>query len=327
MPNARDKAANEKALAAFKAAFLRLRATKENEEQQERDRLAMQQRFDRDALRIRSRGMGRRAREEAKRLLELLHRRQHRDLEDALRKVAQNTWEQDESVRVWRGRLPSASLPPSAAVAFQDAEALERWNARVGHMMDDEFIEFVRTSHLPTLHRPGGTPEFDEVMEIPATQDRIRTIRTSHNAVLQRALGAALSPVAKGRKPSSKPSVGEVANLRAEVRTLLKAAKVASRGELTYQLGVAAIVDRLLPDVPPAERDELKKDIGRYAVPLSRATAAIVARVLKISKDDALRGPRSKSPRKRRRSMTITADLDRVEHVREARRRGSPKKH
>jgi hypothetical protein len=320
MAKRHERAQREKAFRQLNAAWKRHQLNVERDHRGRHKALRDRQRLERTALLFELRTRSREERRLAARIIDLLHTRQHRDLEDSFRAEVVARAKQDTSIG---DVIPSEYLSPRAAIDLHDETALARWNEYVGGLSNPEFVYLLRQSHEPTLHRPVGVLPFEEVMLIPAVQERITSIRASQDSQLQKAVGAAWMPPARGRKRSAVPPAEDKVALRTQIGQELRQLRTESLSDYSYTVAVMGILERYLPQMDPTARHALAGEIGRHSVKLSLATAEIVSRVLGISRDRALRAPRPKpSGRLRRAPRVIVGDLERIEHAQAARRRG-----
>lgn len=251
--------------------------------------------------------------------LDLLHRRQYRDLYDRVR--ASKTQAQAQS-----GAPAGWSLQtPRAAYALGDQRSIDAWNQRIDALDDAEFLRWLALSHKPIIDRPIDIPEHDDLLALEATKHRIEAICASRDAKKQKALQHALVPVSRGRRPRAlDESALERARVdRAALTREIQKLQGSFTGAVTYQSDIRDIIDRELSGCPESERKKLAEQLssarfGRLLVPPSAAASRIAARKSRLPPDRVRRGTAPRLPKQRTPCRIVASgNLEAIDHAAE----------
>lgn len=315
-----------KAVKALTKAWKHLERVKAVQRETRHRELRIVQRAEKQSLQrhIREHGIQGDAKRRLLRELDFVHRRQHRDVDDKIRRqrlIRRAICADAGRLRLIHTRRSEPLLLPRAAKAMRDDKSLAYWNDKLGSLTDEEFIRWIQLSHRPTIQRAADKPEFDELRTLGAFWDRVSAIRASGNTNLQKQLGSALSPTTRGRKRKNidRRTWARAKALQGRFTRLLQQVQ---DGDPDAASKLKKLLHAAFPTYSADQLRQLIREAASKKKP-SEAAAQIAGLRFGIAPSRLKRGKAAKrSPKRHGHRVGAVNDLDAIIHAREARARG-----
>jgi hypothetical protein len=198
--------------------------------------------------------------------LYLYHRRQRRDLEQFFLSGHSPEPAFGDASR-GEEETPWVPRPPRAALALRDRRSEEYWSAGILQLSDAGFVARLQQSQLPTLDRPAGEPDLDDLLALAVVQRRIDEIKHGYDTALQRQIRTVLIPIKVGvrPKPFDARDVEDARRLRGKIQVEIGRVKRETRlaAPDTRAAAWLDLVKRLSPEWSGSRRPALRDPVGR----------------------------------------------------------------